>query len=120
MDHFNPAYSCYHAQIQCVCRNIRKNIDYTHNNNPPTLPPGNGSVMIKVLCYKLERATGQSFYIINTLSRKFSDPIIHLTGSHGNLYKILFTSIQLSCSCNNSFNPCKHILHIYYHYSNVH
>ena len=112
MDRFNPAYSRYHAQIQRVRRNIRKSMDYTHDNNPPTMPPDDGSVMIKVLRYKLERATGQSFYIIDTPSRKFPEPIIHITGSHGNLYRILFTSTQLLCSCDDSFNPCKHILHI--------
>ena len=64
------------------------------------------------LCYKLDHATGQLFFIIDTPSRKFSDPIIHLTGSFGNLYKITFTSTNISCSCDNSYNLCKHILHI--------
>ena len=109
---FNSPYTRYHAQIQRVCRNIRRNIDHALDNNPPTLPPDDGSFMIKVLRYKLDRATGQSFYIIDTPSRKFPFPIIHLTGSHGNLYKITFTPSKISCSCDDSFNPCKHILHI--------
>ena len=68
--------------------------------------------MIKVLRYKLDRATGQSFYIIDTPSQKFPVLIIHVTGSHGNLYKISFSPTKISCSCDDSFNPCKHILHI--------
>ena len=92
----NSPYTCYHAQIQCVCRNIRRNIDHALDNNPPTLPPDDGSFMIKVLRYKLDRATGQLFYIINTPSQKFPVPIIHLTGSHGNLYKITFTPPKIS------------------------
>ena len=68
--------------------------------------------MIKVLSYKLDCATGQLFYIIDTPSRKFPVPIIHLTGSHGNLYKITFTPTKISCSCDDYFNSCKHILYI--------
>ena len=63
---FNSPCTRYHSQIQRVCRNIRRNIDHALDNNPPTLPPDNVSFMIKVLCYKLDRATGQSFYIIDT------------------------------------------------------
>ena len=56
----NSPYTRYHAQIQRVCRNIRRNIDHALDDNPPTLPPDDGSFMIKVLRYKLDRATGQS------------------------------------------------------------
>ena len=108
----NSPYTRYHAQSQRVCRNIRRNIDHTLDDNPPILPPDDGSFMIKVLRYKLDRATGQLFYIIDTPSRKFPVPTIHLTGSHGNLYKITFTPSKILCSCDDSFNPCKHILHI--------
>ena len=101
-------YFLYHAQIQRVRRNIRRNIDHALDNNPPTLPPDDGSFMIEVLRYKLDCATGQSFYIIDTPSRKFPVQIIHLTGSHGNMYKITFTPSKISCSYNDSFNPCKH------------
>jgi len=48
---FNSAYTRYHAQIQRVGRNIHRNIDHTQDDNPPTLPPDNGSDMIKVLRY---------------------------------------------------------------------
>ena len=107
------SYTRYYAEIQGVWRYIRRNIDHALDNNPPTLPPSDGCIMIKVLRYKLERATRQSFYIIDTPSQKFPDPIIHLTGSFGNLYQITFTPNGISCSCNDSSNPCKHILHVF-------
>ena len=39
---FNSPYTRYLAQIQHVCRNIRRNIDQTQDDNPPTLPPDDG------------------------------------------------------------------------------
>jgi len=108
----NSTYTRYHAQIQRDRRNIRRIIDHALDNNPSNLPPDDGSFMIKVLRYKLDRATGQLFYIIDTPSRKFPDPTIHITGSHGNLYQITITPTEISCSCDDSVNPCKHILHI--------
>ena len=68
--------------------------------------------MIKVLRYKLDRARRQSFYIIDTPSRKLPQPIIHITGSYGNLYQITFTPTGISCSCDDSSTPCKHILYV--------
>ena len=68
--------------------------------------------MINVRSKKLDRATGQLFYIIDTQSRHLPDPIIYLTGAYGNLYKVSFTSTDITCSCGDSYNPCKHILHI--------
>ena len=108
----NHPHCRYHAQMQRVLTYIWRNIDHALDNNPPALPPGDGSLMIKVLRYKLDRARRQSFYIIDTPSRKFPEPIIHLTGSYGNLYQITFTPTRISCSCDDSSNPCKHILHV--------
>ena len=109
---FNHPHCCYHAQIQRIRTNIQRNIDHAHNDNPPALPPGDGSLMIKVPRHKLDRARRQSFYIIDTPSRKLPKPIIHLTGSYGNLYQITFTPTGISCSCDDSSNPCKHILYV--------
>ena len=55
----NSPYFRYHAQIQRVRRNKHRNIDHALDDNPPTLPPNDGSFMIKVLRYKLDCATGQ-------------------------------------------------------------
>ena len=109
MDHFNPAYTRYHAQFQRLHRNI---LHSSQDDNPPPLPVDDGSLMINVRSKKLDRATGQSFYIIDTQSRHLPDPIIYLTGAYGNLYKVSFTSTDITCSCGDSYNPCKHILHI--------
>ena len=107
----NQLHCRRHAQIQRVRTYLRQNI-HAQDDNPPSLLPRDGSLMIKVLRYKLDRARRQSFYIIDTLSRKLPQPIIHITGSYGNLYQITFTPTGISCSCDDSSNPCKHILHV--------
>ena len=64
----NQLYSRRLAQIQRIRTNLRQNI-HAQDDNPPSLPPCDGSLMIKVLRYKLDRARRQSFYIIDTPSR---------------------------------------------------
>ena len=108
MHQLNLEYICYHSQSQL----IRRNILHLQNNGYPSLPPNDESLMIHVLHNKLICATRQSFYIIGTPSQKFPDPIFHLTRFHGNLYKITFTPTNITCSCDNFYNPCKHILHL--------
>ena len=73
----NSTYTRYHAQIQRDRRNIRRIIDHALDNNPSNLPPDDGSFMIKVLRYKLDRATGQLFYIIDTPSHPPTDTPSH-------------------------------------------
>ena len=97
----NQLYSRRLAQIQRIHTNLRQNIHAQDAH-----PPFDGSLLIKVLRYKLDRARRQSFYIIDTPSRKLPQPIIHITGSYGNLYQITFTPTGISCSCDDYSNPC--------------
>ena len=103
----NQLYSRRLAQLQRIRNNLRQNIHAQDAH-----PPFDGSLLIKVLRYKLDRARRQSFYIIDTPSRKLPQPIIHITGSYGNLYQITFTPTGISCSCDDSSTPCKHILYV--------
>ena len=61
---------------------------------------------------KLRKSNIESFYILDTPSRSFSEPCFHITGSYGNEYKVTFALKSISCSCDDTPNPCKHVLFI--------
>jgi hypothetical protein len=61
---------------------------------------------------KLQKSNTQSFHMLETPSRCLPEPCLHLTGSYGNEYKVTFASNNISCSCDDTPNPCKHVLFI--------
>ena len=46
------------------------------------------------------------------LKRCLPEPCLHLTGSYRNEYKVTFALNSISCSCDDTTNPCKHVLFI--------
>jgi hypothetical protein len=61
---------------------------------------------------KLRKSNIQSFHILDTSSRCLPEPCLHITGSYGNEYKVTFASKCISCTCDDTPNPCKHVLYI--------
>lgn len=88
----------------------------THQQQPTSsntsTNDGNDLLRWIVQTRKLRKANIQSFYIIDTPSRLLPEPCLHLTGSYGNEYKVMFASNNISCTCDDTTYPCKHILFI--------
>jgi len=68
-----------------------------------------------VLCIRCEpkrhqRSRHHPMYILDTPSRKHTNPTLYIIGSTGNEYQIVVTTTSITCSCPDDHSGCKHIL----------
>jgi len=77
------------------------------------------TVKISVDPRRLQRAQNQTYYILDTPSRTFPHPLIHILGSNGNEYCISITHTSITCNCPDTSLSCKHILFILFHTDSI-
>jgi hypothetical protein len=90
----------------------RANRQRTSHSSSTTTNDSDDHLRWIVQTRKLSKSNTQPFFILDTPSRCLPEPCLHLTGSYGNEYKVTFASNNISCSCNDTPNPCKHTLFI--------
>jgi hypothetical protein len=99
---------CYSQFVNAAILNRQRNSRYSSTSTNDV----DNHLRWIVPTTKLRKSNSQSFHILDTLSRSLPDPCLHLTGSYGNEYMVKFASNSISCTCDDTPNPCKHALFI--------
>jgi hypothetical protein len=99
---------CYSQFVNAAILNRQRNSRYSSTSTND----GDNHLRWIVPATKLRKSNTQSFHILDTPSRSLPEPCLHLTGSYGNEYMVKFASNSISCTCDDTPNPCKHALFI--------